>query len=202
MPPKDEPSSGVLIHQTLSEPSPAEDMSQKTARPQLSDVAMAKASPSSDKELWWIYGNGYDLQPFVQRHPGGQEAILLGKGRDCTALVESYHAFSSQHSKVLEKYLVKITAKPSSTSSSMDPFYDVLKRRAAIALKEKGIDPVKDRGAGWWRMLYYVVVVAMVLVTGYYHVKVRLVLKQREPLWIFAGISCRSSLGSFHVLFF
>ena len=123
----------------------------------------------SDKELWWIHGNGYDLNPFVERHPGGLEAILLGKGRDCTALVESYHAFSSQHSTILEKYLVKtVNANP-----SRDHFYDILKQRAAEALQAQGIDPVKDRGAGWLRTLYYAFIVAMVFVTGYFHAKVR-----------------------------
>jgi cytochrome b involved in lipid metabolism len=62
----------------------------------LSDVAMAKAALSSDK-IWWIHGNGYDLSRFVERHPGGKEAILLGRGRDCTALFESYHIFSKDH---------------------------------------------------------------------------------------------------------
>ena len=62
----------------------------------LSDVAMAKAALSPDK-IWWIHGNGYDLSRFVERHPGGKEAILLGRGRDCTALFESYHIFSKDH---------------------------------------------------------------------------------------------------------
>ena len=67
----------------------------KNAKPQLSDVAMAKSVSSED--LWFIHGNGYDLNEFVERHPGGKEAILLGRGRDCTALAESYHPFSKQH---------------------------------------------------------------------------------------------------------
>lgn len=65
-------------------------------RKQLIDVAMARATLSSDK-IWWIYGNGYDLSRFVERHPGGKEAILLGRGRDCTAMFESYHIFSKDH---------------------------------------------------------------------------------------------------------
>ena len=69
--------------------------SPKCVRTQLSDVAMEKSNSSQD--LWWIHGNGYDLKDFVDRHPGGVEAILLGKGRDCTALVESYHPFSTRH---------------------------------------------------------------------------------------------------------
>jgi cytochrome b involved in lipid metabolism len=75
---------------------------EKAPPPQLlSDVAMAKLQPErldkKEDRLWWIHGNGYDLDDFVKRHPGGREAILLGKGRDCTALVESYHPFTSQH---------------------------------------------------------------------------------------------------------
>lgn len=71
----------------------------ETKKQQLSDVAMSKAV-TSDK-IWWIHGNGYDLSKFVERHPGGKEAILLGRGRDCTALFESYHIFSNEHWYVL-----------------------------------------------------------------------------------------------------
>jgi cytochrome b involved in lipid metabolism len=145
-----------------------------TKRIQLSDIAMAKSAPTREeeddkkKDLWWIHGNGYDLQGLVERHPGGKEAILLGKGRDCTALVESYHAFSSHHRKVLEKYL----RQPVQNPPPPDHFYEVLKQRSAAALKAKGIDPVKDRGAGWLRMTYYFIISCFVLATGYWHVKV------------------------------
>ena len=46
---------------------------------------------------WTIHGRDYDLDDFVEQHPGGQEAILLGKGRDCTALFDSYHPFTNLH---------------------------------------------------------------------------------------------------------
>lgn len=166
MPPKEDSSSGVLIApiQTHHETSPP------VKRTQLSDVAMAKSTPPKrDNELWWIHGNGYDLEYFVERHPGGREAILLGKGRDCTALVESYHAFSSHHGRVLEKYLYKQVA---GSKAEPDFFYDILKQRAAAALKARGMDPVQDRGAGWLRTLYYFVIVMAVFATGYTHVKV------------------------------
>jgi len=200
MPPKEELSSGVLIdHPAMSEEVPSQPPISKPSHSLLhQDHGSVKASFSAPfnshkkEELWWIHGNGYDLNQFVARHPGGLEAILLGKGRDCTALVESYHAFSSQHSKVLEKYLVqkvtknssvsngqdKATLSSSTTIGSSDFFYDVLKERAADALRAKGIDPVNDRGAGWWRTLYYIVIVALVFVTGDYHAKVR------KSLWV------------------
>jgi cytochrome b involved in lipid metabolism len=80
----------------------SKNMDEKTLPPKLlSDVAMARLQPEhNDKKedkYWWIHGNGYDLDEFVERHPGGRESILLGKGRDCTALVESYHPFTSHH---------------------------------------------------------------------------------------------------------
>lgn len=138
----------------------------------------SSAHPSEDRDqpkLWWIHGKGYNLQEFVDRHPGGREAILLGKGRDCTALVESYHPFSSAPVKqVLIKYHVPGAA-PSDPSSSPqqqkpDVFYEVLKQRVAIRLKEKGIDPIQDRGAGLLRSVYYILVMAAWLGSGYLHV--------------------------------
>ena len=50
--------------------------------------------PASNPYYWLIHGHEYDLNDFVRRHPGGKEAILLGRGRDCTALFESYHSFT------------------------------------------------------------------------------------------------------------
>eukprot|EP01084_Bolivina_argentea_P306852 530312_1 len=51
--------------------------------------------PLGEEELnpdWWYYnGKAYDFGNFVSSHPGGESAISLGKGRDCTALFESYH---------------------------------------------------------------------------------------------------------------
>lgn len=63
---------------------------------------MAMAEIRRDKEiekrsLWTIHGMDYDLSDFVKRHPGGKESILLGRGRDCTALFESYHPFTNRH---------------------------------------------------------------------------------------------------------
>jgi hypothetical protein len=167
MPPKEDPSSGHLIDPIQT---PEKASSIPTKRIQLSDVAMAKsAHQKRQQDLWWIHGNGYDLDSFVERHPGGKEAILLGKGRDCTALVESYHAFSSQHNRILEKYLYK-----QAEGKKQDPdfFYECLKQRVAAVLKARGMDPVEDRGASWLRILYYLVIVLAVLATGYVHVKV------------------------------
>ena len=144
------------------------------------------------KDLWWIHGHGYDLMNFVKDHPGGTEAILLGKGRDCTALVESYHAFSGERVwKILEKHrfveeereeidefaTVSATTVASTEERSgrvPDFFYEVLKKRVTKVLHSKGIDPVKDRGASRIRIAYYLAVLGSWLYAGYLHCSVSL----------------------------
>jgi fatty acid desaturase len=57
--------------------------------------------------MWNIYGKKYDLTTFIKIHPGGSEILVKTKGlEDCTALFESYHAFSNIESirKSLDKY--------------------------------------------------------------------------------------------------
>lgn len=56
-----------------------------------------KVAEATKGPLWIIHGEMYDLSDFIERHPGGREAILLGRGRDCTALFESYHPFTNKH---------------------------------------------------------------------------------------------------------
>ena len=51
----------------------------------------------SAKDMWKVHGVDYDLTDFVNLHPGGKEAVLLARGRDCTALFESYHPFTNKH---------------------------------------------------------------------------------------------------------
>lgn len=57
--------------------------------------ALVKVLSSKDK--WTVHGIEYDLAHFVNLHPGGKEAVELGRGRDCTALFESYHPFTNKH---------------------------------------------------------------------------------------------------------
>lgn len=124
-------------------------------------------------DVWYIHGNGYDLMDFVEEHPGGKEAILLGKGRDCTALVESYHAFSGDRVwKILEKHRVAEDdddVDSSATGRVPDFFYELLKKRVTKVLRSKGIDPIRDRGASKVRITYYMLVFVSWLYTGYLH---------------------------------
>lgn len=127
------------------------------------------------KDLWTIHGQQYDLSDFVDHHPGGKESILLGRGRDCTSMFESYHPFTNAHRAVLKKYQ-KHNTSPCIASSDWDPFYSVLKTRVQKTLEEHGIDPKQDRAAPPHRILYYLFVVGCMVVAAFYHIKVRILI--------------------------
>jgi fatty acid desaturase len=55
---------------------------------------------------WKIYDRYYDLQKFLNKHPGGDIALLHGKGRDSTILFEQYHIFNNRHLSVLDNFRI------------------------------------------------------------------------------------------------
>lgn len=65
-----------------------------------------EALPSPPHKYWVIHGKAYDLEAYIAKHPGGRDAILLGRGRDCTELFEQYHVLNNKHLRVLERYRV------------------------------------------------------------------------------------------------
>jgi len=136
-------------------------------------------TPVSPSLLWSIHGVTYDLTSYVEQHPGGREAILLGQGRqDCTALFQSYHPFTAvQASQILRKYRVeqdtKVASATTTTTMQKDAFYEILCQRVAQTLqKEHGFDPIADRAATPRRALYYFVVWTAVVITGVAHCRV------------------------------
>ena len=55
--------------------------------------------------LWTIHNKRYDMRTFVARHPGGADAIRLGRGRNCTVLFESYHSLAARGMENLRQRL-------------------------------------------------------------------------------------------------
>ena len=46
---------------------------------------------------WNLYGKKYDLEVYMQFHPGGNTILENTRGQsDITALFETYHAFSNK----------------------------------------------------------------------------------------------------------
>ena len=170
-------------HKELMEPSTA--------------AGIAVAVAISRENLWTVHGKDYDLKDFVQSHPGGREAILLGMGRDCTALFESYHPFTDRHRTVLKKYMQNmdgskeqnekvskadanatheeyvggVRKKDADSDTDTDEFYNVLKDRVAKTLHKHGIDPTKDRAATTGRSLYYILILMLLITSGSYHIQ-------------------------------
>jgi len=62
--------------------------------------------PSS--RYWRIGGEWYDLEPFLDKHPGGAEIVRLSRDRfeDCTHVFESHHHDYKRARAVLAKYKV------------------------------------------------------------------------------------------------
>jgi Cytochrome b5-like Heme/Steroid binding domain len=183
--------------QSGATPSPHEEPSNEIQSP-------ANPPPAAAEQLWTIHGVEYDLRDFVSRHPGGEQAILLGQGRDCTALFESYHPFTGQHRVVLQRYrkpavetkrparieqsTLAVSISPTE-SPARDEFYQVLCERVAQALTEKGIDPIRNRAATLQRTLYYIIIVVCVLAAGWAHIRV----SSRTDQVLFQSNVCRVS---------
>jgi cytochrome b involved in lipid metabolism len=161
---------------------------------QTTPESTATPPPADADAVWIVHGIEYNLTAYMDRHPGGKEALLLGRSRDCTALVESYHPFGQNLVRqVLQKYRVRTgssecktwasrgaaahnqtTGEPSTQAEQEDDeFYQVLCRRVQATLQSKGIDPIRDRTATPLRSMYYGVVILCVLVSGYAHCQVR-----------------------------
>ena len=68
-----------------------------TIKPNPANRPLTTAFVVSLTNKWTVHGIDYDLTDFVKLHPGGKEALELGRGRDCTALFESYHPFTKRH---------------------------------------------------------------------------------------------------------
>ena len=47
---------------------------------------------NSPSDMWTIYrGNVYNITPFLDYHPGGEEELLKAAGTDCTELYDKHH---------------------------------------------------------------------------------------------------------------
>jgi len=67
-------------------------------------VPQATVVGDDGRLLWEVHGIRYDLEKFVEKHPGGEIALRLGQGIDATSLFEAYHPADMTARRVLEKY--------------------------------------------------------------------------------------------------
>eukprot|EP00762_Andalucia_godoyi_P003062 ANDGO_01013.mRNA.1 Acyl-lipid (8-3)-desaturase len=92
-----------------------------------------------------IHGNVYNMTDFVKNHPGG-DMIMMGAGRDASALFESHHPLKvTTHLENIEKFLVG-AVEPGAhhtegVHSFTSPFYRTLKMRVEEYFNKKKLSP-------------------------------------------------------------
>lgn len=102
-----------------------------------------------NRKYWQIGGKYYDLEPFLEKHPGGQEVLMIARDRfeDHTYAFESHHSNIELVRKMLEKYEVKGILPPEYTIDenghkmyypklcTRESFYSVLRMKVHEYLK-------------------------------------------------------------------
>jgi len=96
-----------------------------------------------DSNLWRIHDGLYDLNDFIERHPGGPSWLEWTRGTDITEAFEVAHVFDNAE-KMLKKFYVKSCKDIPRTrpyTFEHDGFYKTLRRKAQIVLREIGTGP-------------------------------------------------------------
>ncbi|KAK5641851.1 hypothetical protein RI129_010398 [Pyrocoelia pectoralis] len=88
-----------------------------------------KRADDDAENLWRVHDNLYDLNEFINVHPGGPQWLELTKGTDVTELFETHH-LSDKPEKVLPKYFVRQSTTPRNSPFTFKDgdFYKTLKR--------------------------------------------------------------------------
>ena len=110
------------------------------------------AAHNSAESCWvTLEGRVYDITPFLDRHPGGREILLLAAGRECTDLFRSYHWRAEERSrKYLADFDIGALVGPTEHpvfAPDADGFYDDLKARVNAHFVETGKNPKQREAA-------------------------------------------------------
>lgn len=98
-----------------------------------------------------IRGKVYDVSTYVESHPGGREQLLLGAGRDCTHVFESYH--KPETFKFIEKFCIgELISNELPVFPPQSQFQTVLRNRVAAHFKKTNQDP---KWAPWMFVRYF-----------------------------------------------
>ncbi|CAF4767547.1 unnamed protein product [Pieris macdunnoughi] len=95
-----------------------------------------KAMDDGAEGLWRVHDKLYDLESFIDRHPGGREWLELSKGLDVTEAFEAHHLNPSTE-KMLSKFYIRDAKSPRNSPFTFqdDGFYRTLKKRVWEELK-------------------------------------------------------------------
>uniref|UniRef100_V5GUE1 Cytochrome b5-related protein n=1 Tax=Anoplophora glabripennis TaxID=217634 RepID=V5GUE1_ANOGL len=86
--------------------------------------------------LWRIHDGIYDLQDFIEKHPGGSDWISITKGTDITEAFEVHH-LTSLSEELMKKYFVREAKSKRNFPFTFkeDGFYRTLKREVNKVVK-------------------------------------------------------------------
>jgi len=96
-----------------------------------------------------VHDKLYNLERFIDKHPGGKDWLELTRGTDITEAFETSHVANVNKVEViLSKHFVKKASTPRNSPYTFNEhgFYKVLKRRVAPVFQVLGFKLVKTTG--------------------------------------------------------
>lgn len=131
--------------------------------------AIFKANPKAKQYTWqevaqhnteqsaWVYiGNQvYDITPWLERHPGGKDILLLTAGRDISDLFVTYHPFTNKAAEVISKFHIGEVSTTEFPQFAPDRgFYQECRQKVGDYFRENKLDH-KDPRSGLWRLALF-----------------------------------------------
>ncbi|DAZ95884.1 TPA: hypothetical protein N0F65_009086 [Lagenidium giganteum] len=157
-------------------PQQAEGLRERKTATKTPDSAVAAAAATDGEFTWqevakhntaesaWVIIRDvvYDVTEWADKHPGGNELILLHAGRECSDTFDSYHPFSNRAEKILGKYKIGKLVGPTEfpVYKPDSGFYRECCDRVNEYFKKNNLDP-KSPFAGLWRMALVFAVAAV-----------------------------------------
>eukprot|EP00756_Hemistasia_phaeocysticola_P044635 Hpha_TRINITY_DN1842_c0_g1::TRINITY_DN1842_c0_g1_i1::g.170702::m.170702 len=102
-----------------------------------------REAETGNSKLWRIHEKFYDLESYMDSHPGGRTWMEFTRGTDCTEAFEAHHLDGVKAMKVLENYYVRDVKKGefeygNRFTYEVDGFYRSVRRAALAKLRADG----------------------------------------------------------------
>jgi len=110
----------------------------------------ARAEPAE----WVLFGNVYDLTPFMHAHPGGALVIQQLQGMDCTANFVSAHTLRVPTLRAIEKYRLRAAA-PHEMDVSASYNWKHTPKHDAMRAEVRALFKGRSTKAPTWALIWY-----------------------------------------------
>ncbi|XP_025894248.1 cytochrome b5 reductase 4 [Nothoprocta perdicaria] len=108
----------------------------------LVEVTEEELAKHSSKEDCWICIRGfvYNVTPYMEYHPGGEEELMKAAGTDGTDLFDQVHRWVNYESMLKECLVGRMALKPVSVSKEISSISEEKKRLNGLLLEKKVLD--------------------------------------------------------------